>query len=136
MGSRGFCVHGAVLRGISAVPVTVEVDLAGGIPGITIVGMPDAAVLEARSRVRCALRACDFEIPRLHITVNLAPSDVRKQGTGLDLAMATAILAATAQIPASGLDGSLFVGELGLDGAVSPVRGGRGLRAPRSGRGT
>jgi magnesium chelatase family protein len=123
MGSRGFCVHGAVLRGISAVPVTVEVDLAGGIPGITIVGMPDAAVLEARSRVRCALRACDFEIPRLHITVNLAPSDVRKQGTGLDLAMATAILAATAQIPAAGLDGSLFVGELGLDGTVSPVRG-------------
>ena len=96
-------VRSATLRGIEAVPVSVEVDLAGGLPGVTIVGMPDSAVLEARSRIRCALAACGFEMPRLHVTVNLAPSDVRKTGTGLDLPIAAGILAASAQIPAAGL---------------------------------
>lgn len=116
-------VRSATLRGIEAVPVSVEVDLAGGLPGVTIVGMPDSAVLEARSRIRCALAACGFEMPRLHVTVNLAPSDVRKTGTGLDLPIAAGILAASAQIPAAGLEGTLLVGELALDGSVSPVRG-------------
>lgn len=118
-----FCVHAATLRGVEAVPVTVEVELSGGIPGMTIVGMPDSAVLEARSRIRCAFRACGYEIPRAHVTVNLAPSDVRKSGTGLDLPIAVAMLAASSQIPAAGLDGCLFVGELGLDGGVCEVRG-------------
>ena len=123
MGARGFCVRAATLRGIEAIPVTVEASAAGGIPGITIVGMPDSAVLEARARVRCAMRACGFEIPRLHITINLAPADIRKAGTGFDLPIAVAILACTGQIPTHGLDGCLFAAEVGLYGEVNPIRG-------------
>lgn len=119
-----YAVRGATLKGLEAIPVTVEVDLAGGIPGMTIVGMPDSAVLEARHRIRCAFRESNFEMPRLHITVNLAPSDLRKSGTGLDLAIAVATLAASGQMPKTDLDSCLFVGELGLSGDVSSVRGG------------
>lgn len=118
-----FAIHAATLRGIEAVPVSVEVSASGGIPGLTIVGMPDSAVLEARSRVRCALRACGFTVPRLHLTINLSPGDLRKTGTGFDLPMAVAILACTGQIPIRGLDDCLFVGELALDGSVLGVRG-------------
>ena len=77
-------IHAAILRGIQAIPIEVEVGVSGGIPGLTIVGMPDAAVLEARSRIRCALRAAGFTVPRLHVTVNLSPSEIRKTGSGLD----------------------------------------------------
>lgn len=118
-----YAVHAACVRGVEAVGVTVEIDMAGGIPGITIVGMADAAVMEARSRVRCALRAAGFEVPRAHITVNLAPGDMRKQGSGFDLPIAAGILAASGQIPTAGLDGALFAGELALDGSVCPVTG-------------
>lgn len=122
--STGACaVHAACIRGVVAYPVTVEVSMAAGIPGISIVGMADSAVLEARSRIRCALRAAGFEVPRQSITVNLAPGDMRKTGTGLDLPIAVAILAASAQIPDTHLDDCLFVGELGLDGSVASVRG-------------
>lgn len=117
-------VHGATLRGTEAIPVDVEIDISGGLPGITIVGIPDSAVLEARYRIRCALKQCGFDIPRMHITVNLAPSDIRKTGSGFDLPIAVAILAATNQIPTKGLDSCLFVGELGLYGDVCDVRGG------------
>ncbi|MDD5799413.1 MAG: YifB family Mg chelatase-like AAA ATPase [Coriobacteriales bacterium] len=122
-GGRAFAVHAATLRGVEAVPVSVEVSASGGIPGLTVVGMPDSAVLEARSRVRCAIRACGFTVPRMHITINLSPGDLRKTGTGFDLPIAVAILACTGQIPVRDLDGCLFVGELGLDGAVLPTRG-------------
>lgn len=118
-----YAVHGACIRGVEAFPVTVEVSASGGIPGISIVGMADAAVLEARSRIRCALRATGFEIPRSSFTVNLAPGDIRKTGSGLDLPIAVAVLALSGQIPMAGLDGCLFVGELGLDGSVGGVRG-------------
>lgn len=117
------CVHGAQLRGVEALPVTVQVSMAQGIPGMTIVGLPDASLLEARHRVRSALRAAGFSMPRLHVTVNLHPSEIRKTGTGYDLPIAVGILACTGQIPISGLDGCLFCGELGLEGEVSAVRG-------------
>lgn len=120
-GSAG--VRTANLRGAEAQPVTVEVSTSGGIPGVDIVGMPDSTVLEARSRVRCAMRSSGFELPRMHVTVNLAPSETRKSGTGFDLPIAVAILVATHQLPARVAQGCLFVGELALDGTVCPVRG-------------
>lgn len=121
---EAYAVHGAVLYGVEAQPVSVEVSISSGIPGVTIVGMPDPAVLEARSRVRCAFRETGFEMPVAHVTVNLAPGELKKTGTGLDLPIAVAILAATRQIPREGLDGCLFAGELALSGEVCPVRGG------------
>ncbi len=121
--ARTFAVHAACIRGVEAFPVTVEVSTSGNIPGISIVGMPDSTVLEARSRIRCALRASGFEIPRSAFTVSLAPGDVRKTGSGLDLPIAIAILALSNQIPRAGLDACIFVGELGLDGTVFGVKG-------------
>ena len=120
---RTFAVHAACLRGVEAVPVTVEVSLSGGIPGICIVGLGDTAVMDARVRIRSAMRACGFELPRRNITVNLAPGDMRKTGTGFDLPIMVAILALTDQIPRAGLDGCLFCGELALEGYVLPMRG-------------
>ena len=116
-------VRGACLRGVEAFPVTVEVALSGGIPGIHLIGMPDSSVLEARQRIRNALRASGHTLPRQSVTVNLAPGDVRKTGTGLDLPIAVGILAASGQIPLNGLEDVLLVGELTLDGDVSPVKG-------------
>lgn len=116
-------VAAANLRGVEAVPVTVEVSTSAGIPGISIVGRPDATVNESRSRIRCAFKAAGFKIPRMHITVNLAPGEMLKTGTGFDLPIAVAILVATKQIPPEGLENCLFVGELALDGSVCPVRG-------------
>lgn len=123
MAVQAFAVHAACIRGVEAQPVTVEVSMSEGLPGMTVVGMADAAVLEARSRIRCALRAAGFEVPRNNITVNLAPGDMRKTGSGLDLPIAVAILAASGQIPRDHLDDALFVGELALDGSVCACTG-------------
>ena len=124
MSSSGTAVvTAASLRGVEAQLVTVEVSLSGGLPGLDVVGMPDSAVLEARSRVRCAIRASGFTLPRAHATINLAPSELRKSGTAYDLAIAVALLIATSQLPQTVADGLLFVGELALDGSVCPVRG-------------
>lgn len=122
--SRGaVTIQGAVIRGAQALPVQVEVNVSGGLPGFEIVGMPDAAVLDARTRVRHAIKQCGFEMPRAKVTVNLAPGELRKTGTGLDLPIAVGILVATRQIPGEGIEERLFAGELGLDGRVCPVRG-------------
>lgn len=123
MGAGGAAVMTAALRGVEALPVTVEVSTSAGLPGLDIVGMPDAAVLEARSRVRCAIRSSGFELPRLHVTINLAPGEIRKSGTAFDLPIAVAILIATGQLPPALSSGALFVGELALNGTVCPVRG-------------
>lgn len=121
--ARTFAVHAACIRGVEAFPVTVEVSTAGSIPNMTIIGMPDNAVLDARGRIRCAMRTSGYEVPRGGITVNLAPGDVRKTGSGLDLPIVIAVLAISGQIPREGLDGCLFVGEVALDGTVSGVKG-------------
>lgn len=123
MGAGSATVAAASLNGIEASIVTVEVSLSGGLPGLDIVGMPDPAVLEARSRVRCAMRASGYLLPREHVTINLAPGERRKSGTAYDLPIAVALLIATSQLPQSVAEGRLFVGELALDGAVCPVRG-------------
>ena len=116
-------VRTASLRGVEASLVDVEVSVSSGLPGLDIVGMPDSAVLESRSRVRCALRESGFRLPREHVTINLAPGDQRKTGTAYDLPIAVAVLIATAQLPPDVARGLLFVGELALDGSVCPVRG-------------
>ncbi len=118
-----YAVKTAFIRGIEAVPVTVEVSCTSGIPGVTLVGSADATVMESRQRVRCAITASGFENPRMNITINLAPAEVRKTGTSFDLPIAVAILAASGQINTQGLDECLFVGELALDGQVCHVRG-------------
>jgi magnesium chelatase family protein len=111
------------LDGISARPVRVEVDVHRGLPGFAIVGLPDAAVREARERVRAALVNCGFEFPLRRIVVNLAPASLRKAGPGMDLAIASALLSASGQLEWEGLSRVALVGELALDGSTRPVNG-------------
>lgn len=113
----------AHMNGTQTITISVEVSITGGLPGISIVGMPDSAILEARSRLRCAFLASGYKIPRMHVVVNLSPADIKKHGTGFDLPIALAVLCATGQIDIRHVQGRLFVGELGLDGSIMPVRG-------------
>jgi len=116
-------VSGVTILGIDGYLVEVEVDVAQGLPNLDIVGLPDAAVREARERVRSAVKNCDLNIPNKRITVNLAPADLRKEGAGFDLAIAVALLAASQQLDEELLRDTAFVGELSLDGTVRPVPG-------------
>ena len=116
-------VRSAALVGIDAYDVTVEVDAAAGLPQWTIVGLAAGAVKESRERVGAALVNSGFVVPPRRITVNLAPADVRKEGTAFDLPIALGILIATGQLDSRSVAGRLFVGELGLDGALRSVRG-------------
>src|SRR5258706_11739981 len=102
-------VHSRAQVGIDALPVTVEVHLANGLPALSIVGLPEAAVKESKDRVRAALLNARFEFPARRITVNLAPADLPKEGGRFDLPIALGILAASEQIPASELDGYEFL---------------------------
>jgi magnesium chelatase family protein len=111
------------LDGISARPVRVEVDVHRGLPNFTIVGLPDAAVREARERVRAALVNCGFEFPLRRIVVNLAPASLRKAGPGMDLAIAAALLSASGEVEWEGLARVALAGELALDGSLRPVQG-------------
>ncbi len=111
------------LDGISARPVRVEVDVHRGLPGFAIVGLPDAAVREARERVRAALVNCGFEFPLRRIVVNLAPASLRKAGPGMDLAIASALLSASGQLEWEALSRVALAGELALDGSTRPIPG-------------
>lgn len=115
--------YGCTLLGLEVHLVEVEVDVGQGLPGFSLVGLPDTSVQEARERVRAAIRNSGFEFPARRITVNLAPADLRKEGPGLDLAMAVALLAATEQIPPEALANYLFLGELSLEGNLRPSAG-------------
>lgn len=121
--SGSLSIKSAMLRGIEAIPVYVELSSSVGIPGMDVIGNPDTSVAESRSRVRCALKSSGFSVPREHITINLAPGELKKTGTGFDLALAIALLCYTKQMPAQDVSNCLFVGELGLSGEISPVRG-------------
>ncbi|HEU5104304.1 MAG TPA: YifB family Mg chelatase-like AAA ATPase [Solirubrobacterales bacterium] len=111
------------LDGIAARPVRVEVDVHRGLPNFTIVGLPDAAVREARERVRAALVNCGFEFPLRRIVVNLAPASLRKAGPGMDLAIAAALLSASGQLEWEGLARVALAGELALDGSTRSIHG-------------
>lgn len=113
----------ATIVGVAALPVDVEVVVSNGLPGMTIVGMPDAAVRESQERVRSAIRACGFTMPQDKVVVNLAPGSLRKVGAGFDLPIAAAILGATGQVDSRKLEQYLWAGELSLEGAVRPVKG-------------
>ncbi len=116
-------VYSVAVNGLEAHSVEVEVDLAAGLPMFTVVGLPDMTVLESRDRVRSALRNSGFSFPQRKITINLAPADLRKEGSGFDLPMAVGILAAEGLVPAEVLREIVMVGEVSLEGGVKPVHG-------------
>jgi magnesium chelatase family protein len=111
------------LFGIEALPVEVEVDVSSGLPGFSIVGLPDAAVQEARERVKVAISNSGYKFPTKKVIVNLAPANLRKEGPAFDLPIALGILAASGTLPAGGLEDAGMVGELSLDGGLRGVRG-------------
>lgn len=116
-------VASAALRGYDGLEVNVEVHVSNGLPGYTIVGLPDATCREARDRVRAAMLSSGLAWPMRKVTINLAPAGVRKPGGALDLAIALGLLAASEQIPAESIAGLGAIGELGLDGSLKPVQG-------------
>jgi magnesium chelatase family protein len=116
-------VLSAALLGIDAVTVTVEVDIAQGLPQFATVGLPDGAVKESKDRVKAALKNSGYEFPARRITVNLAPADLKKEGTSFDLPIAVGILAAIGVVKKDRLANYLIVGELSLDGSIKGVRG-------------
>jgi magnesium chelatase family protein len=124
------------LAGMDAPEVVVEVHLANGLPSFTIVGLPEAEVKESKDRVRAALQTAQFEFPARRITVNLAPADLPKESGRYDLPIALGILAASGQIPTSGLDQYEIAGELALTGELRPIRGALAMtyKASHSGR--
>jgi magnesium chelatase family protein len=114
---------GVTLSGVQARPVDIEADLSDGIPGVFLNGLPDTSVMESRDRVRSALVNAGAAWPKRRAMVALLPADLRKSGSRFDLAIAIALLAATQQIRAVGLDRTAWLAELGLDGRLRPVRG-------------
>jgi magnesium chelatase family protein len=119
----------AAVFGIDAYPVEVEVDISAGLPNFTTVGLPDAAVRESRERIQSAIKNCGLEFPFQRITVNLAPADVKKEGSGFDLAIALGILGTTGVLLKSDLKNTLFLGELSLDGGLRPIKGALSIAA-------
>ena len=117
------CVTSLGLYGVEGYPVTAECALSGGLPAFDVVGLPDAAVKEARERVRSAIKSSGFDFPVSRITVNLAPAGRRKAGTVYDLPILVGILCAGGQLSLKDERDSAFLGELSLDGRLRPVSG-------------
>jgi len=116
-------VFGCTTVGLDPYIIEVEVDVSGGLPEFTIVGLPDTTVKESKERVRTAIRNAGFEFPPRKVIVNLAPADIKKEGPGFDLAIAIGILAATEQLKSEHVSNYLLVGELSLDGSIRGVPG-------------
>ena len=116
-------IPSATLLGVRGHPVRVEVHVGNGLPSFTVVGLPDASCREARDRVRAAVASAGLDWPQTRIVVNLAPTDVPKSGSGLDLPIALGVLVANGQIQPESVAGAAFAGELGLDGTIRPVVG-------------
>jgi magnesium chelatase family protein len=117
------CLRTASVFGVEASPVQVEVDVSFGMPGFTMVGLPDASVRESRDRVKSAIRNSGFEFPAHRITVNLSPADLRKAGAGFDLPIALGILAAQGTVERRDIADVVVLGELSLDGSIQAARG-------------
>ena len=116
-------VLSADVRGIMGVPILVETDISDGLPGLTMVGYLTSAVKESADRVRTALKNTGISIPPKKITINLAPADTKKEGTGFDLAIAVSMMCSLGMFPKESIEDILFLGELGLDGTVKRIRG-------------
>jgi magnesium chelatase family protein len=116
-------VRSAAVLGIDAYPVHVEVDISSGLPSFATVGLANGAVREGRQRISAALANAGYVLPLKRITVNLAPADIHKSGSGLDLPIALGVLVASGQLPEDGLRELMVVGEIGLEGDLRPVRG-------------
>ncbi len=116
-------VHAASLSGIESIPVEVQAFFGKGLPGVDIVGLGDTAVRESRVRVRSALESSGLELPSRHVVLNLAPADIKKSGSGLDLPIALALLSAAGTVTPPALPEFLILGELSLGGELRPVRG-------------
>jgi magnesium chelatase family protein len=116
-------IRSAAVLGVDAYPVDVEVDITNGLPTFSTVGLPQGAVKEGRERVSAALANAGFSFPLRRITVNLAPADIRKNGSAFDLPIALGILVASGQLPENGLCDQMVLGEIGLEGDLRPVRG-------------
>ncbi|MDR3129483.1 MAG: YifB family Mg chelatase-like AAA ATPase [Tannerellaceae bacterium] len=115
-------IYAAALQGISAIPVTIEVSSTKGIQYL-LVGLADAAVKESHERIFSAIQVSGYKVPRSRIVINMAPADIRKEGSAYDLPLAVGLLAATEQIESAGLDRFMMMGELSLDGTLQPVKG-------------
>lgn len=116
-------IHSAALNGLSVNAIRVEIDSSRGVPDWNIVGLPDTSVRESKERVRTAMKNQGLDMPPRRTLINLAPASIKKEGPSFDLAIAIALLAATEQVPVNALDQYAFVGELGLDGSIRPVKG-------------
>lgn len=115
-------ISAATISGFEALPVSVEADITGGLPGFDLVGLPDTSVSESRQRIRTAMKNSGCIMPAARIVVNLAPADQRKEGSGLDLPIAVSILVSLNKIPAEAVANYLFVGELSLNGEIRHTR--------------
>jgi magnesium chelatase family protein len=116
-------VFSSAVVGIDAYIVEVEVDIMNGLPTFTTVGLPEAAVKESKERVKSAIANSGYEFPNDRITINLAPANIKKEGTGFDLPIAVGILCATGLLSGKVISKYLFIGELSLDGRIKPVKG-------------
>lgn len=116
-------VKSAAVYGISAYPVDIEVDVSNGLPQLLVVGLADTVVKEAKERVRSAIKNSNLSFPPDKVTINLAPADIRKEGTSFDLAIAMGILAASSQLSPDKISPYIFLGELALDGTLRPLKG-------------
>ena len=115
--------HSIALVGVEGHPVEIETDIENGLPGLLLVGLPDTALREARDRIRAAIINSREQWPQRRITVGLSPASLPKRGSGFDLGIAVSILAAAGTVPLAAIEGVTFLGELGLDGRLRPVRG-------------
>lgn len=116
-------IYGAATLGLNGHVIAVETDISNGLPSFDLVGLASTSVKEAKERVRAAVKNSGYEFPMRRLTVNLAPADLKKDTSGLDLSLAVAILVSSGQIPEEACEKCLFMGELALDGRIRPVNG-------------